>query len=222
MDVEALERAKACTESVRGETVPKGRHLSRIELQALVTACERDSSPAGVRDALIIALLAAGLRRNEVAEAQLQDLELKASALVVRGKGNKERIIFVVGGGRVALDAWLQLRGNEPGSLFFAINKSGVVQAGSGLSSQSVYKALLKRAEEAKVEVKPHDLRRTLIGEAFTAGVDVATIQRIVGHSSPATTSRYDRRNDEVKRAALGLLSIDFKHAWSAETPHAR
>ncbi|MGW6500259.1 tyrosine-type recombinase/integrase [Nonomuraea angiospora] len=54
---------------------------------------------------------------------------------------------------------------------------------------------------------RPHDhFRRTFIGELLDAGVDLATAQALVGHASPATTARYDRRPERTRRAAVDKL----------------
>ncbi|SDG73919.1 YCII-related domain-containing protein [Sinosporangium album] len=54
----------------------------------------------------------------------------------------------------------------------------------------------------------PHDFRRTFIGELLDAGVDLATAQVLVGHSSPATTARYDRRPERRRREAVDRLRL--------------
>ena len=48
----------------------------------------------------------------------------------------------------------------------------------------------------------PHDLRRTFAGEMLDAGVDLVTVQKLMGHASPVTTSRYDRRDEKTKMDA--------------------
>jgi integrase len=211
LDLEDLERAKSALGNVKGETLPKGRHVGKSDLQLLMASCEKDCSPSGARDALLVALLAAGLRRAEVASARLEDIDLGSGEILVRGKGRKQREVAIAGGCRAALDEWMKYRGDGPGALLFAVNKSGVVQTGSGMTPQAVYKALMKRSRQSGVEVSPHDLRRTLIGNAFSAGVDVSTIQKIVGHSSPTTTSRYDRRDKAIKRSVMDMLAVQYE-----------
>ena len=66
-----------------------------------------------------------------------------------------------------------------------------------------------KRAEEAEVDsFSPHDMRRTFCSDLLDANVDIVTVQKLAGHASPTTTAKYDRRNEEVKRAAVQKLGF--------------
>lgn len=56
--------------------------------------------------------------------------------------------------------------------------------------------------------MKPHDLRRTVIGDLLDNGTDLATAQAIAGHADPRTTSRYDRRALDTKRDAVDGLRL--------------
>jgi integrase len=55
----------------------------------------------------------------------------------------------------------------------------------------------------------PHDCRRTIIGDLLEVA-DLSTAQILAGRSSPTTTQGYDRRGDEVRRAAVAKLNIPF------------
>jgi integrase/recombinase XerD len=82
------------------------------EWQRLFAVCQADSSPAGVRDAAIMALLKiAGLRRAEVATLQLADFDHTTRTLTVRGKRNKTRTVPIEDPGALdTLSDWLYLR----------------------------------------------------------------------------------------------------------------
>lgn len=205
MTVEEYERA-AAVKAIKAETLPKGRALSLDELEQLLEACARDASPAGVRDAALIALMAAGgPRRSEVVALQIGDYDRADGRLTIRsGKGRKDRTIYVAGGAQTALDDWLTLRGPGPGPIF-----TSTTRAGQAISDQAVLVILRKRASEAGVApFSPHDLRRTMITRLLEAGADVVSVQRLAGHTDPATTARYDRRGEQAKKDAAAKLDI--------------
>ena len=197
---------------VRGERVPAGRCLSSGEIAALMQTCANDHTAAGARDAAIIAALyIGGLRRSEIPGLELADYNTETGELVVRGKGNKERIVYVNNGAGEALSDWLAVRGPEPGPLFLPVNKGGRVLRRC-LSGQAIYGLLRKRAAEAGVrDFSPHDLRRTFVGDLLDAGADISTVQKLAGHASVTTTQRYDRRPEEAKRRAAGLLHLPYR-----------
>jgi len=210
LDGESLARAKAALKSVKGSTLPKGRHLPKAEIARLFRTISKTPNPAAARDAAMLALLCIGLRRAQVAGLKVSDYDPASGRLVVRGKGGKERAVFLTNGAKSAVEDWIAVRGETASeSLLLQVNKGGKIAA-DGITPQSVYAALGKRAEQAGLEVSPHDFRRTFIGEALTAGVDVVTVQHLAGHSSPTTTARYDRRGDDVKKSAMAVVSVPY------------
>lgn len=198
--------------TVKGSTVPAGRELQAGELAALLTACANDPSPAGARDGAVIAVMyAAGLRRAEVPALDLADFDPESGRLVIRGKGRKERTAYLTNGALAALTDWLAVRGSEPGPLFVPINKGGRLIM-RRMTDQAIWGLLAKRAEEAGVrEFSPHDLRRTFVSDLLDAGADIATVAKMAGHANVQTTARYDRRPEEAKRKAAGLLHVPYR-----------
>ena len=132
---------------------------------------------------------------------------LKANEARVIGKGNKERKVFITNGAARAMADWLTIRGDEGEFVFCPISKTGIINAHSGMTSQVVNKMLLKRGDQAGLSnFTAHDFRRKLAGDLLDAGNDIATVTRLLGHSSVTTTQRYDRRGDRaVQKAAQGV-----------------
>jgi site-specific recombinase XerD len=198
---------------VRGERLPPGRALSIGEIAALIRACATDLSPAGARDAGLLAVLyGSGVRRAESVAFDLTDYDVETGALTVRaGKGNKDRLVYATNGSRDALADWLAVRGIEPGPLFLPINRGGRITT-RRMTGQAIRGIVERRAREAGVKpFSPHDLRRTMISHLLDAGADIATVQKLAGHSQVQTTARYDRRGEETKRRAAELLHVPYK-----------
>lgn len=206
---------------ITGEVLPAGRALSGGELAALLSACAADRRPAGARDAAVIATLYSTLaRRSELVAFTLADYDPEQGALrVQRGKGRKARQTYLAPGAHAALDAWLAMRGAAPGPLFLPLTKSGK-GAWRPMRPQAIAALLARRSEQATVAAcSPHDLRRTGIGDLLDAGADIATVQRLAGHADPATTARYDRRGERVKRRAAHLLHVPYIPGAAAAPP---
>ena len=199
-------------DGVTGETLPAGRALGSGEIAAILGACADDPTPAGARDAAIfVTMYPGGLRREEVVGLDLGDFDPETGALTVRhGKRNKARIAYLANGAGRAMVDWLVVRGNEPGPLFWPINKGGNLHP-RRMTNQAVYNVLAKRGEQAGVtNFSPHDLRRTVISDLLDAGADIATVARLAGHSSVTTTQRYDRRPEAAKAKAANLLHVPY------------
>lgn len=211
MDAETYHRTVDIP-NIPGRALPKGRALSNSELASLMAVCANDGTPAGVRDAALIAVLyTTGARRSEAIQWDLQDYSPYARQLIIRsGKGRKDRITYVENGAREALADWLSVRGSEPGALFVPIGKSGKLVV-RRMADQSILYILRKRARQAGLKpFSPHDLRRSFVSDLLDAGVDVATAQQLAGHSSVQTTVRYDRRGESAKRKASKLLTVAY------------
>jgi len=112
---------------------------------------------------------------------------------------------------------WLQVRGDQPGPLFCAINKGGRLNIGEPITPQAIYNLVDKRGKEAGLaSFSPHDLRRTNLTDLLYVGLDLATVQKLAGHASPITTTRYDRRGEEVKQKAVMALETPYTRRRSA------
>ncbi len=189
----------------RGSNEDAGRALSKEELAALFDACLEDPSPAGTRDAAMMAVLyGAGLRRAEMCGLTVWDY--RVGELKVNGKGQKLRMAYLSDGLRLLVEGWLSVRGGSGTAMFVAISKGGCLGT-SPLDGRSVAVILNKRAKQAGVaHFAAHDLRRTFATHLLENGVDVLTLRNLMGHSSVTTTQSYDKRGEEAKREAASLL----------------
>jgi len=201
---------------VTGDRIPIGRDIASSEIAGLLATCRPDDpaeepKAVDVRDAAVIAVAyLSGARRSELARLDLADVELDPLSIKVEGKGNRQRLIPLSASAGPYLEAWLAKRGSEPGPLFCPIDRLDRIHRGRGLSGEALRQRIRRRAEAAGVvdPPSPHDFRRTYAGDLLDAGADLPAVQQLMGHASPATTSRYDRRGDRARRASADRLQI--------------
>lgn len=194
---------------VKGSRTQTGRHIKKHEILKLFAACGR--GVVGARNAGVLSVLVGcGMRRAEVAEAPLSAVDMDEKTIRVIGKGNKERLLHMPKGTALALGVWLEARGDAPGPLFLSLDRYGGVTI-KGISDETIRKIVRQLEKRAGVKhITPHDFRRTNFGNLLDAGVDIVTVQRIAGHSSPNTTAKYDRRGEETKKKAADLLDVPY------------
>lgn len=196
--------------SIKERRSLRGRALSSSEIGELMATCGDRENPSDLRDAALIAILrGAGLRRAEVAALELRDFDPKTGALDVRrGKGDKDRTVYLPEGAISFVVAWLAVRGRGSGPLLCPIRRGGHIEFRS-MCADAVLKILRRRSQQAGLEAfSPHDLRRTFCSDLLDAGVDIVTVQKLAGHASPVTTAKYDRRGEEAKRRAVQKLGF--------------
>ena len=211
LDTETYQRIRSIRPPA-GSRLPAGRDIDAGERLALMQTTARDRTPAGVRDAAILAMLiATGMRRAELCALRTSDVDLQSGKLRVLGKGDKERTVYLRNGALRYLRDWLSVRGYEPGPIFCRINKAGRIFPEGALSTTAMHKIIKKRAAEAGLsKITPHDFRRTYAGELLDAGQDIATVAALLGHASVETTARYDRRGERAKEAAAACVSVPY------------
>ncbi|GAA2883872.1 tyrosine-type recombinase/integrase [Streptosporangium fragile] len=213
MTAEEYQRA-ADLPTIEHTRLPAGQHVPAEVVGAALAACDHDDSPAGARDAALLATLySTGCRRAEIAALTLADYDPGSRSLRVRGKRDKERLVYLTTEAVGRMERWLAVRGRPAGALFCPISRFGRLRVRNGgpapMTGQAVADILARRLAEAGAMPRtPHDFRRTFIGELLDAGVDLATAQALVGHSSPATTARYDRRPERRRREAVDRITL--------------
>jgi len=146
------------------------------------------------RDRLLLELLyGCGIRNSELVGINLDDIRLSAEAILIRGKGKKERYVPFGGSAHAALATYLPWRQQ----LLITLKKANaallVNQRGGRLTTRSVGR-IVKRIAVAKglsPDVHPHTLRHAFGTHMLEEGADLRAIQELLGHERLATTQRY-------------------------------
>jgi len=207
------------------ETPRLGRNLPKTltvaNVSALLDASRADSSPKGLRlQAMIELMYGAGLRVSELVGLKLSALEVRDGGkkvatdfLMIRGKGNKERLVPVHGKAREALSRYLEIR-----DVFLQSAESGMRNAekkklphsalrtlpspylfpyarAEGYITRQQFGVMLKElAIKAGInpeKISPHTLRHSFATHLLEGGADLRVIQELLGHSDISTTQIY-------------------------------
>lgn len=176
--------------------------LGLEEVERLLEAPDRDT-PLGKRDAALLELFyCAGLRASEMTALDLGDVHAAADVILVRGKGNKERLVPM---GEVAaerLEDYLLAgrpelaKGRQAAALF--INRSA-----HRLSRQALWKIVKKYVQQVAVykKVSPHTLRHSFATHLLAGGADLRSLQHMLGHADISTTQIYTHVAQQRLRA---------------------
>jgi integrase/recombinase XerD len=187
-----------------GRPLPKV--LSRQEVDRLIEASRaKDESDGGRMATLLEILYATGLRVSELVTLPLAAVERDPTVLVVRGKGNKERLVPLSDPARTAIASWLHVRAavlGEESSRFLFPSRGH-----AGHLTRQRFAQLLKEAALAAgidpARVSPHVLRHAFASHLLEGGADLRSVQLMLGHADIATTQIYTHVLDEKLRALV-------------------
>lgn len=160
------------------------------------------SNLTGLRDRAIIELLfSGGLRVSELVNTDKDHLNLKRREFTVRGKGEKDRPVFISESAAKAIEEYLERRTDNLGPLF--ISYSGLKTADNKgnykrLTPRSVQRLISKYTRKAGIikHVSPHTLRHSFATDLLMNGADIRSVQSMLGHSNIATTQVYTHVTD--------------------------
>jgi len=146
------------------------------------------------RDRLMLELLyGCGIRNSELTGINLDDVRLSAEAILIRGKGKKERYVPFGDSAKAALVAYLPARQTVLGDVSRNSTALLINQRGGRLTTRSVGR-IIKKIAVAKglsPDVHPHTLRHAFGTHMLEEGADLRAIQELLGHERLATTQRY-------------------------------
>jgi site-specific recombinase XerD len=186
--------------------------LSRDEVRQLLSCTTRP-----LHRILLTTLYAAGLRLSEGLHLQLPDIDSRRMLLHVRsGKGQKDRLVSLSPVLLEELRAWHRIR--RPTTWLFP------GQRNEPIHSSTIQRACRDAAIAAGLtkHATPHTLRHSYATHLLEAGLDVRTLQKLLGHSQLSTTAHYTHVTDERLRGVvspLDLLSGSNLPRSSAPTP---
>jgi integrase/recombinase XerC len=146
------------------------------------------------RDRLMLELLyGCGIRNSELTGINLDDIRLSAEAILIRGKGKKERYVPFGDSVKNALPAYLQARHTLLSETRKNSNALLINQRGGRLTTRSVGRIIKKIAVSKGLspDVHPHTLRHAFGTHMLEEGADLRAIQELLGHERLATTQRY-------------------------------
>ena len=146
------------------------------------------------RDRLMLELLyGCGIRNSELTGINLDDIRLSAEAILIRGKGKKERYVPFGDSVKTALSVYLPERLKTLGQTRKNTNALLINRRGGRLTTRSVGR-IIKKIAVAKglsPDVHPHTLRHAFGTHMLEEGADLRAIQELLGHERLATTQRY-------------------------------
>jgi len=181
----------------------KERKLPQIlgegEGERIIQACA-GTSPMDRRDrALIETLYGCGLRASEACGLRLPEVDFSGGVLRVTGKGDKERIVPLVGTCRAVLEKFV----SETRPLFKPVGDVlFTTRSGNPMRREDVWRVVQKRGQKAGISLSrlhPHVLRHSFATHLLRRGMDLRTLQELLGHASIGTTERYTHFDTELR-----------------------
>lgn len=181
--------AAALRSPSRRRTLPEP--LTREEVDRVLASPLPPGVLAARGRAILEVLYSAGLRVVEVTRLDLTDVDLTRGTLRVRGKGRKERLAFLGGAARDAVQRYLGLRQVDP--KLRAAPAVFVNRHGGRLSVRGVQRLVEKELARAGLAGRgtPHTLRHSFATHLLDAGADLRSVQEMLGHADLATTQIY-------------------------------
>ena len=190
---------------------PLPRHLKDDQVRRLFAVIK------DLRDrAMFMLMLRCGLRVQEVAQLTVDALEYQRRQIFVfKGKGGRDRVVYMSEDARSALLAYLEKRSSKAKGLFLV--QKGPMR-GTPLSVRGIQKRIEYYARKSDLNVSCHRLRHTMATQLLNADADLATIQDLLGHGQITTTQRYCRvANLKVQRDYYKAMQIVLQNTQAQE-----
>ena len=162
--------------------------LSHEQIASLFQVADRDQTrPLDIRAVALIELLyGSGLRASELISLSRKSLQQDQPFLIIKGKGNKERLVPISDRARHAVNAWLEHVPVDEKYLF--PSRTGHI---SRIRLYQIIKEVGKKAGIDPSKISPHVLRHAFATHLLEGGADLRALQTLLGHSDISTTQIY-------------------------------
>lgn len=197
-DVETLPADKIELGKTEKRTV---EFMSPEECRRLLDAAGGKGTFTSLRDRSILELLySTGLRVSELTSLDVEQVNLKRREFMVRGKGDKPRVVFISDDAADWLEKYLSKRGAPMVPLFTRSSEPKAEPDGRDLrlTPRSIQRIVSKYARQAGLvkDITPHTLRHSFATELLQNGADIRSVQQMLGHASITTTQVYTHVTD--------------------------
>lgn len=176
--------------------------LHHDEVEKMLAEVPTDNE-TGLRDRAILELLySGGLRVSELIALNRDSVNLERREFMVRGKGGKDRVVFISQSAGERISDYLSARSDALPALFLNNSKNLQVADTSGnfrrLTPRSIERIVQKYARMAGItkHVTPHTLRHSFATDLLMNGADLRSVQSLLGHSDVSTTQVYTHVTD--------------------------
>jgi integrase/recombinase XerD len=172
------------------EQIIAGASATSARVGTGVHARSRDGVPLAIRNRAMFEVFYAGaLRVSEIVSLKIEDVKLEMGCVLVRGKGDKERIVPLGRSAQEALSVYLResrpkLAGENNSPILF------IARGAKKITRQRVWQ-MVKAASEPGRHASPHMLRHSCATHMVENGADLRTVQTILGHADISTTQIY-------------------------------
>ncbi|WP_376754130.1 site-specific tyrosine recombinase/integron integrase [Candidatus Southlakia epibionticum] len=194
--------------------------LYNDEVERIFDAVPDDDEISHLRDRAILELLySSGLRVSELIGLNRDHVNTTRREFTVRGKGQKDRPVFISKSAATQLELYLRARTDSLIPLFLSYSRNTQAPSTSGdyrrLNQRSVQRMVAKYARLAGItkHVSPHTMRHSFATDLLMNGADIRSVQSMLGHSSIATTQVYTHVTDQHLRDVYERFHSDNTEA---------